>query len=97
MDCSPLGSFVHEISQARILEWVAISFSRGSSQPGIEPRSPAFWADSLPSKPAGKPILELFQCRPGCQKELKSFPEHISLCHTSMLSPIPLSEMPLPP
>ena len=33
MDCSPPGSSVHEISQARILEWVAISFSRGSSQP----------------------------------------------------------------
>ena len=32
-DCSPPGSSVHEISQARILEWVAISFSRGSSQP----------------------------------------------------------------
>ena len=32
MDCSPSGSSVHEISQA-ILEWVAISFSRGSSQP----------------------------------------------------------------
>ena len=31
MDCSPPGSSVHEISQARILEWVAISFSRGSS------------------------------------------------------------------
>ena len=28
MDCSPPGSFVHGISQARILEWVAISFSR---------------------------------------------------------------------
>ena len=34
MDCSPLGSFVHEISQERILEWVALSFSRGSSWPG---------------------------------------------------------------
>ena len=33
MDCSPPGSSVHEISQARILERVAISFSRGSSQP----------------------------------------------------------------
>ena len=33
MDCSPLGSSVHEIFQARILEWVAISFSRASSQP----------------------------------------------------------------
>ena len=33
MDCSRPGSFVHGISQARILEWAAISFSRGSSQP----------------------------------------------------------------
>ena len=33
MDCSPPGSFVHGILQARILEWVAISFSRGFSQP----------------------------------------------------------------
>ena len=33
VDCSPPGSSVHKILQARILEWVAISFSRGSSQP----------------------------------------------------------------
>ena len=33
MDCSRTGSPVHRISQARILEWVATSFSRGSSQP----------------------------------------------------------------
>ena len=33
MDCSPLGSSVHGIFQARILEWVAISFSRQSSWP----------------------------------------------------------------
>ena len=33
MDSSPSGSSVHRISQTRILEWVAISFSRGSSQP----------------------------------------------------------------
>ena len=36
MDCSPLGSCVHGIFQARILEWVAISFSRGSSQPRVQ-------------------------------------------------------------
>ena len=34
MDCSPPGSSVHGISQTRILEWVAISSCRGSSQPG---------------------------------------------------------------
>ena len=33
MDCSLPGSSVHEIFQARVLEWVAISFSRGSSRP----------------------------------------------------------------
>ena len=33
MDCSPPGSSVHGTLQARILEWVAISFSRGSSRP----------------------------------------------------------------
>ena len=33
VDCSPPGSSVHGILQARILEWVAISYSRGSSQP----------------------------------------------------------------
>ena len=32
MDCSPLGSSVHTIFQAGILEWVAISYSRESSQ-----------------------------------------------------------------
>ena len=33
MDCSPSGSSVHGILQARTLEWVAIPFSRGSSRP----------------------------------------------------------------
>ena len=33
VDCSPPGSSVQGILQARVLEWVAISFSRGSSQP----------------------------------------------------------------
>jgi len=33
MDCSPPGSSVHGILQARILEWVAMPCSRGSSQP----------------------------------------------------------------
>ena len=33
MDYSLPGSSIHEIFQARVLEWVAISFSRGSSGP----------------------------------------------------------------
>ena len=33
MGCNPPGSSIHGVFQARILEWVAISFSRGPSQP----------------------------------------------------------------
>ena len=50
-DCSPSGSSVYGTFQARILEWVAISFSKDLSKPGIEPSSPvspALQADSLP-------------------------------------------------
>ena len=39
MDCSPPGSSVHGVLQARILDWVAIFYSRGSSPPRIEPES----------------------------------------------------------
>ena len=53
MDCSLPGLSIHGIFQARVLEWVAISFSRGSSDPGIKPRSPSLQADALPSEPPG--------------------------------------------
>ena len=43
------------ILQARILEWVEISFSRASSRPGIKPGSPVL-ADSLPLSHLGSPI-----------------------------------------
>ena len=51
MDCSLPSSSVPGISQARILEWVAISFSRGTSPPKdrlTSPASPALQVDSLP-------------------------------------------------
>ena len=41
-----------------ILEWVASSFSSRSSQPGIEPGSPALQADSLPAELPGNPDQE---------------------------------------
>ena len=50
IDCSLPGSSVRGILQARILEWVAISFSRGSSQPSDQTGSPALQADSLPTE-----------------------------------------------
>ena len=61
MDCSLPGSSVHKILQARMLEWVAISFSTGSSRP--KGWTHVFlcllhWqVGSLPLAPPGKPIL----------------------------------------
>ena len=55
LDCSPPGSSAHGILQARILEWVAISLSKGSSRPRDWMRSPALQADTLTSEPPGKP------------------------------------------
>ena len=65
MDCSLPGTSVHGILQARILEWVAMSTSRGLPNPGIEPAplmSPALQADSLPLVPPGKPKRILKAC-----------------------------------
>ena len=59
MDCSPPGSSVHGILQARILEWVAMPFSRGSSQPRDQTHISFVYlhwqVGSLPLVPPGKP------------------------------------------
>ena len=53
MDCSPSGSSVHGILQARI--WSGLPFPSPGDlpDPGIEPQSPELQADSLTSKPPG--------------------------------------------
>ena len=59
MDCSPPGSSVHGILQARILEWVAMPSSRDLPNPGIEPASlaaPELHVDSLLLSHHGSPI-----------------------------------------
>ena len=53
-DCSLPGSSVHGILQARILEWVAIPFSRGSSQPRNPAQVSCIAGDSLLSEPPWK-------------------------------------------
>ena len=58
LDCSLPGSSVHEIFQARVLEWVAPS-PGDLPNPGIEPRPPALQADALLSEPPGKLDLAL--------------------------------------
>ena len=55
-DHSPPGSSVHVILQARILECVAISFSRGSSRP-VPLMYPVLAACSWPLAPPGKPCM----------------------------------------
>ena len=55
MDGSPPGSSVHGILQAKILEWVAISSSKGSPNPGTEPTSPELAGGLFTTKPPGKP------------------------------------------
>ena len=54
MYCSLPASSLHGILQARVVEWVAISFYRDLPDPGIKPGSPAFQADTLTSEPPGK-------------------------------------------
>ena len=55
VDCSPPGCSVHGISQARILEWVAISFSGGSSQPMDRTQVSCLAGRFFTTKPPGKP------------------------------------------
>ena len=54
MDCSPAGSSVHVILQARLLQWVIMPSSRGSSQPWDQTHVSCTAADSLLSEPPGK-------------------------------------------
>ena len=75
MPRTPPGSSVHEIFQATILEWVAISFSKESFRPGIEPTNLPHWqADSLPLSHLGSPTVSpncLETCSDGFGKQMK--------------------------
>ena len=89
MGCSTPGSAIHGTSKGRILECVAISFSRRSSWPRdlLDPgRSPALQADSLPSEPPGKfakiHVLLSWRCHPT-----------ISSCHPLLLMPSSLPSL----
>ena len=70
MDCNPPGSSTHGISQARILDWVVISYSRNLPDPDIEPTAPAspalaggFFTTKPPGKTRAYNIHKLF-CSP---------------------------------
>ena len=83
LDCGLPGSSIHGILQARILEWITITFSRGSSQ--LQLGSPTLKADSLSAEPSGKATV--------CYSLLKFIPlsvipsNHFILCHPLLLWP----------
>ena len=60
MDCSSPGSSVHGISQARILEWVAISFSRGSSWPRDQTQVDCITGRFFTTESPGKPHTYIY-------------------------------------
>ena len=58
VDCSPPGSSVCGILQARILEWVPFPSPGDLSNPAIKPGSPALQADDLSSEPGKSGLIE---------------------------------------
>ena len=58
--CDPMDYTVPGILQARVLEWVATSLSRGSSRTRDRTQYPTLEADTLTSEPPGKPKLSCF-------------------------------------
>ena len=84
MDYNPSGSSVHGILRARMLEWVAISFSRGPSQPRDQIRSFVGQADFLPSKPPGKPCLVAHKFTPVATFNLRGLSHTFDLQEVSL-------------
>ena len=65
MDCILPGFSVRGISQARVPRWVAISYSRGPSQPRDQTQVSALQADTLPSEPPGESKQEIMKGKHG--------------------------------
>ena len=102
MDCSLTGSSVHEISQAKILEWLAMSFFRGNLWTRNEPLSPALVGRFFTTETPGKLYLKFLASlhfplkssfvakRTLCQgnlKNLQAFPSFLQ--HNNPLSTSP--------
>ena len=79
MDCCLRGSSVHGILQARILEWIAIPFFRGSSQPwdktqvsGIAGRFFTIWATSETHQKSARFVLQYLSVLGDCRGSVES-------------------------
>ena len=76
MDCSPPGSSVHKIFQARILSGLPFPAAGDLPDPGIEPSTPALASGFFTTEPPGKPMIKyrnwLFELKSGsCSGEEK--------------------------
>ena len=74
MDCRSPGPVAHGIFQARILEWVAISSSRGSSQSRDWTCVSCTAVASLPAEPSGKPDIHTYQDIKGFDPWVRKIP-----------------------
>ena len=83
MDYSPPGSSVHGISQARIVEWVVISFSRGSSRPRDRNCVSCVADGFFITQPPGKP-----RC-PGTSCSMVHAPWHVDHSSWQGIEPVP--------
>ena len=82
------------ILQARILEWVTMPSSSGSSQPRdwIEPRSPTLQAESLPSEPPGSPGRgHEVSKHPPMQRTVLPLPHNKECACSTLLQPLDYS------
>ena len=82
MDRVAWWAMVHRISQARILEWVAISFCRGFPNPGIEPVSPALAGEFFTTESPGKPWFSVYVSSVDWALKVKLFGSHLISVHS---------------
>ena len=87
MDCSPPGSAVHGISQTRMLDWIAISSSRVSSQPRdrtTEHTFPALAGRLFTTEPSGKPKIRKLEVTYSLYEQLPMKDKHIAFREMSL-------------
>ena len=70
--CDPMDCIVHGILQARVLEWAAFPFSRGSSQPRDRTGASRLAGDPSPAEPQGRPRPDACSLPPPAAEERKS-------------------------
>ena len=98
MDCSPLGSFVHEDSPSKNTGLGCHAFLQGifptqESNPGLKPMSPTLQEHSLPSEPPGKPKYTYSfpfinsQFPPSCFPWIHKTPHRVSIVSTCLTLP----------